>query len=595
MEFSSSSDEDEALEWQLRRSRTQRTNEEASVRRVHEGSSGGSNANGGTSRNSCRSVMLPSSTATIEMRRGTIYIPVRNKYVHVTEAKARPQNFFGNPSIRVALRPVLAGYRVVLKELTPANGWREVRLPGAAVTGVFVFDHVEEETRRGGRGDAGKQHSELSPGPVNVLAGPRTSSSLCEPPVARQLRFWTDPQLQRRIDPASWWAHRESPDGFACTTDTVWPTGEAGRLCSMATVDAWGTVWGLRDRDRCLSLISRRPADTRLGESESLRVDHVATLPLEGPTAGKTLGLVRLPGFRDDAGALGAAVVVASHQLSLVSLPNCAERGSLRQSPLVASSTVRFSVGAPYDSWCVDRAMGEFGVSPSSLSQPLSSADLVVGSENGVVEVRFESEGSLGGRWRARRSRVFPMTMRVTALGVVGNCIPTNEEPRFLLAGMRNGTIQLCHTDWGSKVKGCQTVDNTPRHKGASVVSLHQLSTHKCQFASVSSEGEVRVWDLRYFAGAGEPVAVVRDPIHMNFDGRVKVSWCGDVVAVVSEPAGFCACVNAARPGASFMLQGGDMKQLTCEPAVVLARAGLAYDLYLFGDRFTRCISFDAS
>lgn len=542
MEFSSTSSDDEALVADLRRAHERERRDESGIVTVRPPH--------GSSRPT--EVTIGGGT-TIEARKGTIFIPVRDRYVHVLDAKRRPEFFFGDARLRPAQRPKLDPHRVLLLRTSPglpATRWLETSLEAARDTDFFVFKEVTPASA-----PRPEPHSRSAP------------SAASAPPTAHPARASTTvPVHSPRL---SMHGLLRGSQRFATLTPPrpVLPL-QGGQWERLPSLPEWAHGEEALALDPCdgsvlrYNGLSKQVRTTSRASSGRGWMESVCPTPQTMPTQ-QALGITSLYHSYSNVTAVNSCgrALIGSTCATLLLCPPAEPCGLLAPSPPCSLASSR--AHAPYHSWC-------------SCSYANGHAPWLGLASNGAV---FEATADLHvGRWVERRVRHFARTP-VTAVCALAlsHCAP----PRAIVAGMRNGTMQLIPL--GEKEKAGE-FDTAVRHQGACVQTMEALVTRPFEVVSVASNGEAKVWDVRYLAPSKPPVRELNTVSRFAEQFGAKATFCDAVVAIASKGRGL-VCIDALQGGSVHV---EDVSVGSADFAVLLGRDGPDFEVYLVEEQCTR-------
>lgn len=414
-------------------------------------------------------LILPNAQ-TVTVRKGSIYIPRRDLYVHILQARQRPELWFGDGRVPRRHRSTLLPDKIVLYEAVDrgglSRGMREVLLSEAADNGFFVFKEVkvtsEVSRQRGG-------------GSVEVASLMANLSSL-------------DPlssvSYQRIVDYNSWREAITYPTQLQKVSQHRFAYSEDGiRMQDICCYDdRFGLIWrfdGYRGSLGCVyfsELLSRM----------------VSAVALNIPFPPQQC--VGLKCVREDTEALETnrfcLLVVGTVHVALLSLVFIGTPSPCQTEPLVSLLNMQLlplHVPAVTCWWSPDIV---------SLGLPLS---FCIGSERSVYQYNSLPQDS------GRRQRVASFS-KTDVTSITARESMNGGPPKYLVAGMRNGTIQLVAED-GAKVS--TTFNTSVRHSGSDITSMYTVPGMEYGFVSVARDGEAKLWDARYLRTVKDPVSTL--------------------------------------------------------------------------------------
>ncbi|KAH8612650.1 hypothetical protein ERJ75_000878900 [Trypanosoma vivax] len=128
-------------------------------------------------------------------------------------------------------------------------------------------------------------------------------------------------------------------------------------------------------------------------------------------------------------------------------------------------------------------------------------------------------------------------TFRKTPISSLGAYSSGALVGKVVVCGMRNGTIQVQPLE----LIKTRSFDTSVRHNGSSVSYLYCVPD-TFNFVSVSSCGEVKLWDVRYMSTV-EPVSEIGGCTGVQRYHGSQATFCGDI-ACATRPDGHISCFN---------------------------------------------------
>ncbi|KAG5476184.1 hypothetical protein LSCM4_05144 [Leishmania orientalis] len=527
MEFWSSSSSDAGLEEELHRNLHRELREQRGIVRAS------------SSATRCQTVgfTMPDGRS-IEVRKGAIYIPVRDMYVHILQARRCPERWFGDGRMPLRRRRPLPADMVVLERVT------ETAAPAASVTlseatdnDFFVFKEVLLQRTEEGAGQVVTSRigtdSFTAQRYQNTWHDPLTDTRFQRMTCLPRWRFsMTHPRLLREARHDTW-------DAVELT-----PPLQAEDVCCYD--DSLGILWSLSGRDGRLLYLrySEKAAITTRGTAPT----SVCVTTIDVATAQRCVGMhCRNEGASSYGAGVGdyqatsrsvccLLVVTTSHALSIRLVYNWNSRLTVDH----ALSTMKLESVllrplhlASVTCSCPGNAEKPPDALPSSSANDMS---FCVGAGRSVSAFIWR-----GVQWFRVRLASFAATdvTAVTLHAALGH----PSLPVAVVAGMRNGTIQVVTSE--GRMRGKTLFNPTPRHCGSDITSMYVVPGLAYGVVSVARDGGAKLWDLRHLASDKDPVCtLLTSCLGGGQSGACSTAMAGHLLAVSSVSTGL-ACVDA--------------------------------------------------
>lgn len=535
MEFSSSSS-DTDLEEELNRNYRREWREQRGIVRTTS-----------SARSQARRYTLPDGH-TVEVRRGCIYIPSREIYVHVLQALRCPQKWFGDGRIPLRRRSTLSPELVKLIRVEDTTGAPHqdgmVSLADASDNGFFVFQEVQ--------GSAFVVAPTASPATVEVPPHTFKQKRLCDPLV--------DTRFQRMMQPSKWrFALKHVPALHAYRRD-VWGSTEVTLLShEVCCYDEYlGILWKFNAQDGILYIMRYVEATATLTQTQ------FATVPFPPQSCmGMQLSLGRKES--DEASAASYHLVIAgvSH-LAIVSLSINSSQRRGTYGPQVALTRVQTVALRLSNVTC-------WGT--QALDGTSQLPEVWIGAGRSVF--KFSQRDS--GEWSKSRIATFATT-DVTALTVQATKMCT---PAFAIAGMRNGTLQLI----ADGTRQYPKFDTIVRHRGSDIRFIYTVPDAPYSFVSIARDGETKVWDARLLREQKDPVqTLLTSRPGGGQAGVCSAALAGNVLAVSSSSTGL-TCLDLPLYTTLFHTE----LNISSTTRITMGTMdSVAYNLFTFSPYFTQ-------
>ncbi|KAG5501913.1 hypothetical protein JKF63_04183 [Porcisia hertigi] len=581
MEFSTSSSSDAELEEELHRNlHRERRTQRGIVR-----------ASSSTTR--CQTMRFTMTDGrAVEIRKGTIYIPSRDMYVHVLQARSCPERWFGDGRVPLRRRRPLPPDLVVVQRVTEdpraaaaSSGGAasrllvDVTLSDATNNDFFVFKEVlSRSTENNPGGVAAPFLTAASTGallkPQSTWVDPLTDTQFqritCLP---RWHLSLAHPRLLREARHDTWDAVELNPPlhtNDACCYDDflgiVWKlNGLDGSLWYLryddnaattprvaAITSVCVTTIGVASAQRCVGMHCKHeePSLNSATVSEYQATDRRACL-LFAVTASHAL-IIRLTYTLCNR-------FTVNHALSTLALE------SVVLKPLQLSGVTCCCVGSAVNSVC------------APWSSSANDALFCVGAGRNVFAFTWRHE-----RWRKIRLASFATT-DVTAM-TLHTVARHPSLPVTVVAGMRNGTIQVITPE--GRTRDRATFDTTPRHGGSDITAMYMVPGMAYGIVSVARDGGARLWDLRCLRSYKDPVCVLlTSRLGGGQSGPCSAAMAGHLLAVSCVSTGLM-CVDA-RTGTQLF---HTTHNLSSETRIALGSfdGGDGFELYTFSPHCTQ-------
>ncbi|KAG5476460.1 hypothetical protein LSCM1_04166 [Leishmania martiniquensis] len=526
MDFWSSSSSDAGLEEELHRNSLRQRREERGIVR----------ASSPVARCQTLRFTLPDGRS-IEVRKGAIYIPLRDMYVHVLQARRCPERWFGDGRVPLRRRRPMPADMVLLQQVTErAAPAASVMLSEATENDFFVFKEVLSQRAEEDAGEiaslvgadsfeAQKRH--------NGWHDPLTDTHFQRVTCLPRWRFsMAHPRLLREARHDTWDAVELTPplhiDDLCCHDDSL------------------GILWSLSGRDGRLSYL--RYIDKATNTTRSTELTSVCVTTIDMATAQRC---VRMSCRHKGASSSVAGVV------------DCQSASRCVCCLLVITTSHALSLHLVYDwknGFTVDHALSTMKLE-SVLLKPLHLAsvtcscpgnaekphDALLSSSPNDMSFCVGAGRSVfaftwrGAQWFKARLATFAATdvTAVTLHAVLGH----PSLPVAVVAGMRNGTIQLVPSE--GRMRGKTVFNPTPRHCGSDITSMYVVPGLPYGVVSVARDGGAKLWDLRRLASDKDPVCILlTSRLGGGQSGVCSTAMAGHLLAVSSVSTGL-VCVDA--------------------------------------------------
>ncbi|KPI83842.1 hypothetical protein ABL78_7108 [Leptomonas seymouri] len=533
MELSSSSDTD--LEEQLSRHFHRERREQRGIVRTAS-----------SARSQAQRYTLPDGHS-IEVRRGCIYIPSREIYVHVLQASCCPQRWFGDGRIPFRRRKPLSPDLVNLIRVSDGTGIPRrdgmLTLADATENGFFIFAEVLDKS---------VASSSSSPPSANSSFHASQPQKMLDP--LSDTRFHRITQLNR------WRFALRHASALKEHRHDLWSSSEVVLLSHEVCCydDNLGVLWKFDGQDGSLYMLRYTEATAVFLQAP------FATIPFPPQSC---LRMQYLPGKDVECSLhtlqfhlviVGVAhVAIASlsinrHEMCIVADPQV----TLQRVQTVALHSSNVTCG------CIHTRDATREVT-----------DLWIGAGRSIFKFAQRDSGD----WSKSRVTSFATT-DVTALAVQAARSPSLG---FTVAGMRNGTLQLV----ADGVRRNARFDTTIRHQGSDILYVFEVPCVQYSFVSISRGGEAKVWDARLLSQERDPVrTLLTSRPDGGQAGACSAALAGNVLAVSSASTGL-TCVDV--PLYTKLLQ--TTQNISSTTRVVLGtRNSVFYDLYTFSPYFTQ-------
>ncbi|KPA86944.1 hypothetical protein ABB37_00971 [Leptomonas pyrrhocoris] len=531
MDFSSSSDSD--LEEELNRNFRRERREQGGIVRTAS-----------SARSEARRYTLPDGHS-IEVRRGCIYIPFREIYVHVLQALCCPQKWFGDGRIPCRRRKPLSPDLVSLirvSDLTSSPRRDEViALADATENGFFIFAEVRDISA-----------SPSSPPFTEPQCHSLQSQKTFDP--------FVDTRFQRIMQLSRWRFTLKHSPALKEYRHDVWSSSEVPRLSHEVCCydDDLGLLWKFDGQDGALYML--RYTEATAAFSQTL----FATIPFPPQVC---LQMQYLPGKEDEHAFHTVQfhlVIIGVSHVAIASLSINRDQSSdaaVPQASLQHVQTVALCLS--------DAACGCTRAHNSTCELP----DLWLGAGRSIFKFAQRDSGD----WSKSRVTSFSTT-DVTALAVQAAGTSTLG---FTVAGMRNGTLQLV----ADGVRRHAKFDTTVRHHGSDIKFVFEIPDVPYGFVSIARNGETKVWDARLLSQEKDPVrTLLKSRPDGGQAGVCSAALAGNVLAVSSASTGL-TCVDI--PLYTTLLH--TVQNISSSTRIVLGtRNGIFYDLYTFSPYFVQ-------
>ena len=487
MEFSSSSSDSDLEEELSRNFRRERREQRGIVRTAS------------SSRSQARQYTLPDGHS-IEVRRGCIYIPSREIYVHVLQAVRCPQKWFGDGRIPFRRRAPLSPHRVKLIKVSDATGLPlhdgEISLADATESGFFIFEAVESESKVAASPTLASEST-----PCNALHIQNTFDPLVD------TRFHRITQLRR------WRFALKHPSALRESWCDVWSASQVTLLPHEVCCydEALGLLWKFDGQDG--SLYTLRYAGAAVCSQVLF-----ATVPFPPQSC---LGMEYLQGSESVQSSQAASfhlIVAGVSHVAILSFSLLQPQSPATADPQVA--LVQLQVVALRLSnvtcWCTN-----------AHNTARKLPNLWFGAGRSIFKFSQRDTGD----WSKSRVSSFTTT-DVTALAVQA---AGHTASALTIAGMRNGTLQLI----AGGARRQSRFDTTVRHKGSDIRYVFSVPDVLFAFVSIARDGEARVWDARFLSQAKDPVCtLLTSRPDGGQAGMCSAALAGNVLAVSSVSTG---------------------------------------------------------
>ncbi|KAK7194431.1 hypothetical protein NESM_000359600 [Novymonas esmeraldas] len=582
MEFSSTSSSDAELEEELHRNFHRERREQLGIIRA-------SSAN---TRGLAVRFTLPDGRS-IDVRKGAIYIPSRDLYVHVLQARRCPERWFGDGRVPLRRRQPLSADAVVLQRVgdglvAAARAPVDVALSQATDNGFFVFKEVV-------RRQTGER--------ATVASSSAEAEAVSSAPVTRSPRPWCDPftdvRFQRVVSLSRWRFSADHPQRLRELRHDTWDT--AALDLALHSEDACcndgvlGIVWRLSGRDGGVWYL--RNGDTASANGTAPTSIRVALIPQAASQRCVEMYCTHTVAPSPDTAVSDSLnrgtcvcrllVVTTTHVLHIHLLYSRPDESAV----VHALSTLRLgsALATPLLLASVTCCcLGDVELPPPPPSAPALPNSAAV-SSNGDGEFSFCVGAGRsvfaflwrGGQWRKTRVVSFAAT-DVTAVAVVervGLRVPV------VVAGMRNGTMQVVEAV--GRRRGKVTFDPTPRHTGSDIIAVYPALGLVHGVVSVARDGGAKVWDLRR-------LPLEKDPVHTLLEARpgggqagvCSSAMVGPILAASSISTGL-VCVDVRTAAQLFHTADhlSPSTRLTFGPS---CDGDGGYELFTFGPYYTQ-------
>ncbi|CAM39422.2 conserved hypothetical protein [Leishmania braziliensis MHOM/BR/75/M2904] len=580
MEFSSSSSSDAELEEELHRNFHREQREQRGIVRAS------------SSPNSYQTMSFPMPDGrSIEVRKGSIYIPLRDMYVHVLQARRCPERWFGDGRVPLRRRRPLPADVVVLQRVTEAAAAGRggstprplvsVTLREATDNDFFIFKEVRS---RKAEGDAGEVAAPI------IRIAPFT-------PQKRQ-NSWHDPltdtRFQRMTFLSRWHFSMAYPRLLREYRYDTWDAIELSPPLHMEDVccydDLLGILWCLSGRDGRLCYL--RYDNNAVTTTRSTALTSVCVTTVDVTTAQRCVGIYckheGSPSYDAAGGDYQEAnscvccllVVTASHALCVRLVYTWGNKFTVDH--VLSTLKVESVLSKPLQlanvtCCCPGNAEKPPGVPLSSSTNDMS---FCVGAGRSVFAFIWRN-----GQWRRVRLASFVVT-DVTAL-TLHAAFGHSSLPVAVVAGMRNGTIQVVTAE--GRLHNKVIFDPTPRHCGSDITSMYAVPGLAYGVVSVARDGGAKLWDLRRLGSDKNPVCtLLTSRLGGGQSGVGSTAMAGHLLAVSSVSTGL-VCVDA-QTGTQLL---HTTKKLS--PATRIAFGSLSnvddndgFELYTFSPHYTQ-------
>ncbi|TPP52034.1 hypothetical protein CGC20_5255 [Leishmania donovani] len=536
MEFSSSSSSDAGLEEELHRNFHRERREQRGIVR----------ASSAATRCETMRFTMPDGRS-IEVRKGSIYIPLRDMYVHVLQARCCPEKWFGDGRVPLRRRRPLPADVVVLQRVTEAAAAAgsgataalppvSVRLSEATDNDFFVFKEVLP------------QKAEENAGEVAAPLVKTTSFTAQERPSS-----WNDPLIDTRFQRMAFLPRwRFSMAHPRLLREARYDTWDAVELAPPLHVDdaccyddSLGILWSLNRRDGHLWYLRYDNSATTTTRGAALMSVCVTTVDVA--TAQRCVGMYcQHEGSSSHDAAVGddeetsrcvccLLVITTSHALYIRLVYTWCNKFTVEH----ALSTLKLESVLPkplqlssVTCCCPGNAEKPPDVPPSSAND----TSFCVGAGRSVFAFIWRN-----GQWHRVRLASFTAT-DVTALALHG-ALGHPSLPVAVVAGMRNGTIQVVTTE--GRMRNKAIFNTTPRHYGSDITSMYAVQGLPYGIVSVARDGGAKLWDLRRLGSDKDPVCtLLTSRLGGGQSGVCSTAMAGHLLAVSSVSTGL-VCVDA--------------------------------------------------
>lgn len=536
MEFSSSSSSDAGLEEELHRNFHRERREQRGIVR----------ASSSATRCETMRFTMPDGRS-IEVRKGAIYIPSRDMYVHVLQARCSPERWFGDGRVPLRRRRPLPADMVVLQRVTEAAAAAgsdvtaarppvSVRLSEATDNDFFVFKEVLPQKAEKNAGEVATPLVKIT----SFTAQGRQNS-------------WHDPlidtRFQRMAFLSRWCFSMAHPRLLREARYDTWDAVELVPPLHVDDVccydDSLGILWSLSGRDGRLWYFRYDSSATTTTRGAALMSVCVTTI--DAATAQRCVGMYcqheRSSSYGtavgDDEAASGCVccllVVTTSHALNIRLVYTWSNRFTVEHplSTLKLESVLPRALQLSSVTCCCP------GNAEKSPDVPLSSANdtsFCVGAGRSVFAFIWRH-----GQWDRVRLATFAAT-DVTALALHG-ALGHPSLPVAVVAGMRNGTIQVVTAE--GRMRNKATFNPTPRHNGSDITSMYAVQGLAYGIVSVARDGGAKLWDLRRLGSDKDPVCtLLTSRLGGGQSGACSTAMARHLLAVSSVSTGL-VCVDA--------------------------------------------------
>ncbi|CCW61792.1 unnamed protein product [Phytomonas sp. EM1] len=411
---------------------------------------------------------------TVRARKGTIFLPVRERYIHILDAKSCPERFFGDPGLRFHHRAPLSPDAVELFELSNlgGEGSRIVTLADAMPNEFYVFKSLRKDDT-----EISKEYEFIRQSEGSVLAEPR---------------------YQRITDYARWKRSCLHPIRLYAREGERFDTNK--KLFEVISTDLYDRMWWYDGTDSLFGTL----------RYEAKICNFTKETCFSRLTSQKGIGVGYFQTACRSNDELEGALLVGEKYFAFVYLQDQQRDGTpLRQDLFYAASATQ------------NECFQNCYIPEKSVPLPW----LALSTDSTVMEARLSLQ--IGG-WEMRKIRSYSARRPVTSLCAIDHSC---DGPRIILCGLRNGTIQVIPLQYK-----CASYDNTSRHHDAEVSFLYPLYTEH-QFISVASNVETKLWDLRYFS-CKHSVATLHEGVRFGVHGDLSASIRNGLVAVSSPTLG---------------------------------------------------------
>ncbi|GET89520.1 hypothetical protein, conserved [Leishmania tarentolae] len=581
MEFSSSSSSDAGLEEELHRNFLRERREQRGI--VQASSS--------AARGEAMHFMMPDGRS-IEVRKGTIYIPLRHMYVHVLQARRFPEKWFGDGRVPLRRRRPLPADVVVLQRITgeaaadgsdatAARSAISVRLSQATENDFFVFKEVLPQKAEENSGEG---------------AAPLAKSTSFT--AQKRQNIWQDPLIDtrfQRITSLPRWRFSVAHPRFL--REAQYDTWDAVELAPPLNVDdvccyddSLGILWSLCGRDGRLWYL-QYDINAATTTTRSAALTSVCVTTVEVAIAQRCVGMhCQHEGSSSYSAAVGddeatsrcacrLLVITTSHALCIRLAYTWRNRFTVEGvlSTLKLESVVSKPLQLPSVTCCCPGNAEK----PPDASLPSScDASFCVGAGRSVFAFIWRN-----GQWHRVRLASFAAT-DITALTL--HNVPGHPSlSAAVVAGMRNGTIQVVTPQ--ERMRNKATFNPTPRHYGSDITSMYLVQGLAYGIVSVARDGGAKLWDLRHLGSEKDPVCtLLTSRLGGGQSGVCSAAMAGHLLAVSSVSAGL-VCVDA-QTGAQLFHTA---KKLSPETRIAFGSLSNVdgsdgFELYTFSQYYTQ-------